>query len=107
MHAFHSGHCLPVSKTEASARLCLPYRYIKAAGAHNLLNDAAIVSAIAIFWAASGQLNAGAYVKATAWAPPGAKERAGGLMALTFQVGCLLSLLCATAVQHFCFSLAL
>ena len=68
-----------------------------------MLNDAVAVLAVAFFWASSGHVNACAYVMAAAWAPPGAKERAGGLMALVFQMACLLSLLCAAAVQHYSF----
>lgn len=64
-----------------------------------MLNDLAIVMATAIFWGAAGYANAAAYLVAAKWAPPGAKERCGGLMTFTFQVACLLSLLCAVAVE--------
>ncbi|KAK9813902.1 hypothetical protein WJX73_004060 [Symbiochloris irregularis] len=70
---------------------------------HGMLNDYVIILAIAVFWAASGHVNACAYVMAAQWAPPGGGDRAGGLMALSFQVSCLVSLLLAAALQHVIF----
>ena len=74
-----------------------------AGSAYGALNDAVAVAAIAAYWAASGQVNSCAYVMAAAWAPAGAKEQAGTLQALCFQVACLVGLLCAAAVQHVSF----
>ena len=80
-----------------------PCRYTAYDAPHGMLNDGFIIAAIALFWAASGHVNACAYVMAAQWAPAGKADRAGGLMAVVFQVSCLLSLLLAAALQHVLF----
>lgn len=72
-----------------------------------LLNDVVATAAIALFWAGSGYFNACSYVMAATWAPAGAKERAGGIMALVFQVSCLLALLLATGLQRILFKVSI
>ncbi|KAK9846537.1 hypothetical protein WJX81_006206 [Elliptochloris bilobata] len=63
-------------------------------------SDVAALLFVAGFWTASGLLSAAAYVGAQAWAPPGSGGRAGGFMALAFQVACLVALLAAEAGQE-------
>lgn len=100
LQLFPAINLLPPQHLSCLNRQC---RYMNWGAEHGMLNDYVIILAIAAFWAASGHVNACAYVMAAQWAPPGGGDRAGGLMALAFQVSCLASLLLAAALQHVVF----
>lgn len=53
------------------------------------ISDAAAVSWVFLFWLVGGYLNTQSYLMAPRWAPKGCAGRAGGLIALNFQVACL------------------
>ena len=74
-------------------------RYIMAAPAQS---DLLAVLYICVFWLQSGVVNSAAFVMAPKWASPGLQDRAGGFLALVFQISCLVALGIAYLIQHYC-----
>eukprot|EP00884_Botryococcus_braunii_P012171 jgi/Botrbrau1/20955/Bobra.0135s0074.2 len=63
------------------------------------LSDEAAVAWVFLFWLLGGYLNTRAYMAAPRWAPKGSESRAGGLMALVFQLACLAAVMLAFVLE--------
>ena len=77
-----------------------PIFFLYISSGFSAYNDWAAVLYITLFWLLSGYVNNCAYVMAPKWVPQTGTAKAGGIMALVFQVSSLLALLLAFWIEH-------
>lgn len=82
------------------AAMPLAFWYIMSSSASR--SDILVVIYIFFFWLQSGAVNSVSFVLADKWSNPAMKGKAGGCLALMFQLGCLIALGVAFVLEKFC-----
>ena len=81
------------------AAMPLGFWYIMASPTHS---DVLVIVYVFLFWLQSGAVNSVSFVLAENWSSSAMKGKAGGCLALAFQLGCLVALGIAFVLERYC-----